>query len=391
MTREEREMRLQIENMKAEARQLVEEHKIEEAEKIRDEIIALTKEADLLADLEAQEIEAAKGKQAGEIKDERDLEERYSEAFFKAFRRNKLSAEDREVLEIKNSLSETGGTPEGSDGGYLVPQDLQTAINTYMRDLPQLRPLVRVIPVNTLTGSRVYEKVATLTAFANITDDTADINEMANPTFEQITYSIKKYAGWMPVPNDLLKDSDQNILAYLAGWIGKKSVVTQNSLILSVLGALTPSTFADQDDLKEALNVTLDPMLAMGAVIVTNQYGFHYLDTLTDGAGRPLVQVDVTQPTQKLFAGKPIRVISTGVLPNVTVDTTTYAPFYVGNFNEGVFFFERQGYQVDTTNIGGTAFRKDRTEIRVIEREDVKAGDADAIVYGRIDITSMIG
>ena len=226
-----------------------------------------------------------------------------------------------------------------------------------------------------------------MTAFANITDDTADIEEMTNPQFEAVTYAIKKYAGWLPIPNDLLKDSDQNIMAYLTSWIARKSVVTRNTLILAELGELESAPFTDYNDIKKAINVTLDPMLTAGAVILTNQDGFQYLDTLEDGTGKPILQVDVTQPSQKLFAGKPIKVISNTVLPS-TVSDTTSAPIYVGNFGEAITMFERQGYQVDSTNVGGTAFRKDRTEIRVIEREDVVTVDKDAIVAGSITVES---
>lgn len=387
MTREERELRVQIESLKAEARKLVSEHKSDEAEAKLPEIEALTKEADLLAKLEADEIQGAQGKQAGEIKDEKEEEKRYSEAFFKAFRKKTLTAEDREILEVRNGLSETGGSPEGADGGFLVPQDIQTAINEYKRSLPALERLINIIPVTTLTGSRVFEKVADMTALVNITDDTADIDESDNPNFEQVTYSIKKYAGWLPVPNDLIKDTDQNIISYLTKWMGKKSIVTRNTLILAILQALTPDEFDDYNGIKKALNVDLDAMLAAGGIVLTNQYGFHYLDTLEDGNGRPILQVDITQPSRKLFAGKPLEVVPNSVLGN---DEGNLAPIFVGNVAELVTMFERQGHQIDSTNIGGTAFRKDRTELRVIEREDVKAVDDEAVIYGQIDVTAFV-
>ncbi|HAN20420.1 MAG: phage capsid protein [Clostridiales bacterium GWF2_36_10] len=305
----------------------------------------------------------------------------YTTAFINVLLRRDTLA-DREVI---NAMTST--VP--ADGGLIVPEDIQTAINEYKRELPDLKRLVNVIPVSTDAGSRVYEKIATMTALENITDDTADIADAGSPQFEAVTYAIKKYAGWIPVPNDLLNDSDQNIAAYLAKWIARKSVVTGNTLIIAILKALTPVTFANYRAIKKALNVTLDPMIAVGAGILTNQDGFQYLDTLEDGTGKPILQVDVTQPTRKLFAGKPVEVISNTVL--ATEGTTTkLAPIFVGNIKELVTFFERQGYQIASTNVGGTAFRKDRTEFRVIEREDVKAVDTAAVIYGKIDVTTAI-
>lgn len=381
MTKEERELRAQAEQIKAEARDLVAKDDLEKAKAKAAEAKAIVEKADLLRDMEQQNLPDPKPAD----KTEQEKAKAYSNAFFKAFRRKKLDADDREALKFMDSLTES----TDADGGLVVPQDIQTAINTYMRALPQLQPLINVTPVSTLTGSRVFEKIATMTALANITDDTADIDEMTNPQFEKVTYAIKKYAGWMPVPNDLINDSDQNIIAYLSQWIGKKSVVTRNSLILALLKAGSPTTFANYKAIKKAINVTLDPMLNAGAVIVTNQDGFQYLDTLEDGTGKPILQVDVTQPTQKLFAGKPVNVVSNTVLAT-TGTTTKLAPIFVGNFQEAITMFERQGYQIASTNVGGTAFRKDRTELRVIEREDVKTIDSGAFVYGQIDVTSVL-
>lgn len=384
MTREERELRTQIADLKNEARTLVSEDKMTEAKAKAKEAENLAEKADLLANLEDTQ-NPGTPLPAGEAKDEAEQEKQYKNAFFKAFRGKKLTADERGAIDVHNAMSESAD----ADGKLLVPQDLQTAIHTYMRTLPELQSLINVVPVSTLTGSRVFEKIATLTAFANVSDDTADIAEETAPTFEAVTYAIKKYAGWLPVPNDLLNDSDQNIAAYLAQWIGKKSVVTRNSLILAILNAITPTTFADYKAIKKALNITLDPMLATGAVIVTNQDGFQYLDTLEDGTGKPILQVDVTQPTQKLFAGKPIKVVSNTVL-TTSGTSTKLAPLFVGNFAEAITMFERQGYQIASTNVGGTAFRKDRTELRVIEREDVKAVDTGAVIFGKIDVTSVL-
>jgi len=381
MTREERELRLQIEALKNEARQLVSEDKLEEAKAKVKEAEKLAEKADLLAKLEADDLNNVQVPK-GEKKDQDEMKALYRKAFFKAFRRQTLTQEERDAV---NALTAT----EGEDGGLLVPEDVQTAINQYKRSLPQLETLIEVVPVSTASGSRVFEKLATMTPFANITDDTADINEMDHPKFEPLTYAIKKYAGWLPVPNDLLKDSDQNIIAYLRNWIARKSIVTRNTLILDILTDGTAVSFADYKDIKKAINKTLDPMIAANAVIVTNQDGFHYLDTLEDGTGKPILQVDITQPSRKLFAGKPIEVVANSVLAT-TGTTTKKAPIFVGDLKEGIVMFERQGYQIDTTREGGTAFRKDRTEIRVIERENIKAKDTGAFVYGEIDVTSVV-
>lgn len=375
----------QMESLKAEARQLVEENKLVDAKAKAAEAKNLKEQIDLMDELDGFSIDNNKGKPVGETKDEKEQEERYQNAFFKAFKNKSLSADDREVIEIKNSLSES----TDADGALVVPKDVQTKINEYKRTLIDLSQLATIEGVTTLSGSRVLEKLATMTPLENITDDTADIAEMTNPQFETVSYALKKYAGWLPIPNDLLKDTNQNIIAYLTRWIGKKSIVTNNSLFMAILTALTETTFADIKGMKKALNVTLDPMHAMNAKILTNQDGYQYLDTLEDGNNRPLLKDDISQESGKLLFGKQLIVVPNSQLPT-TGTTTLLAPMYIGDFKDGVIKFDRQTYEIASTNIGGTAFRKDRTEMRVIEREEYKAWDAAAIVRGKIDVTATV-
>lgn len=399
------DLKATLESLKNEAIELSknETATVEEIEAKREEIKNLKAKISLQEELEAKEVNqvvTSSNKIGGEKMNVKDiinkvnnkeelakeevsyLAKSQKKAFLNAIR-GKASNEDIEVLD---ALSETGGTPEGSNGGYVVPQDIQTQINEYKRSLPDLTAYINTESVGTLSGSRVYEKIATMTSLANITDDTADIEDMGNPTFETVTYSVKDYAGFMPIPNDLLNDSDQALEAYLVKWIGRKSVVTRNSLIIAILTALTPVTFADWKGVKKALNVTLDPIFKASARIITNQDGYQYFDTLVDGQNRPLLQPDATRDGGSLLFGKQLEVI-----PNTVLATSgNYAPVFVGNLQEAITMFERQGIVIDSTNIGGTAFRKNRTELRAIEREDIKSIDTDAVVYGKINVSSVV-
>ena len=389
MTREERELRNQASTLKAEARDLVSKNDMTSAKAKAEEAKNLIEKADLLAELEEKE-QPKNQITAGEEKDLLERKQRYQNAFMKNFRGVKMDAEERQLLNEGEEPPVTGLHSEPDEnGGLLLPKDVQTAINQYKRSLSQLEPFITVTPVTTLRGTRVYEKLATMTPLEELTADDQDIPETDNPKFESISYKIRDFGGWLPVPNNLMNDSDQNILAFLQKWFARKSVVTRNKYILDILRALTPTTFADYKAIKKALNVTLDPMLSASSILVTNQDGFQYLDTLEDKNGKPLLQVDVTQPTQKLFAGKPVKIVGNNVL--TTIGTTTkLAPIFVGSLEDAATMFERQGYQIATTEVGGTAWRKNRTEIRMIEREDFQPVDKDAVIYGQIDVTSVL-
>lgn len=390
MTREERELRNQASTLKTEARELVAQNDMKKAKEKAEEAKNLIEKADLLAELEEKEPLPGEPLSKGEKTDLLERKQQYQNAFMKNFRGTKLNDEERKLLNEGEEPPVSGLHSEPDEnGGLLLPKDVQTAINQYKRSLSQLEPFITVTPVTTLSGTRVYEKIATMTPLEELTADDQDIPETDNPMFESISYKIRDFGGWLPVPNNLRNDSDQNILAFLQKWFARKSVVTRNKYILEILTALSPTTFANYKAIKKALNVTLDPMLASSAIIVTNQDGFQYLDTLEDNTGKPLLQVDVTQPTQKLFAGKPVKVVGNNVLAT-TGTTTKLAPIFVGSLEDAATMFERQGYQIATTEVGGTAWRKNRTEIRMIEREDFKPVDKDAVIYGQIDVTSVL-
>jgi len=382
MTKQQQEYMNKIEATRTEGRELFTAGKKVEAKAKAEEVKNLEGELRVILDLESK-TPPNPGQSLEVIKTVEDKQKAYKSAFLKAFR-NKANKQDYEIL---NALDTNIGT--GVDGGLLLPQDIQTKINRFKVSLPMLESLINIIPVGMIAGSRVFETIATMTPFANITDETADIEDMGNPNFQAITYAIKDYAGYLPIPNDLIQDSDQAIEQYLVTWIARKSVVTRNSLILGILNTLSKVLFADWKAIKKAINISLDPMLALGATIVTNQDGYQYLDTLVDTMGRPLLQPDLTNLGAVRLFGKSVVIIPNTIL--LTTGTTTkLAPMIVGNLNELMTMFERVGHQILSTNIGGTAFRKNRTEMRAIEREDVKLIDVRAAIYGTIDVTAVV-
>ncbi|MEC0477317.1 phage major capsid protein [Bacillus licheniformis] len=303
--------------------------------------------------------------------------------------------DDIAKTEVKNhvklfaSALRTGKVPQplaamkegvDEDGGLIVPQDISTKINEKRRQFDTLANLVDVIPVSTNKGSRVLEKLSDITPLVNL-EELADIEELENPKFENIKYSIKDYAGILVLSNDLLADTQEALLQYLSNWLAKKSAVTRNTLILNQLGTLAKTTVSKQDDIKDILNVKLDPAINATTKVVTNQSGFNVLDKLKDAFGRYLLQPNPTDPTKKLLFGKPVSVISDKYLPNGGTKTTPKYPLIIGDLKEAVKLFDRQQYSILTTNVGGKAFYRNSTDMRIIEREDVVLWDTDAVVY----------
>lgn len=392
MTKDLRALLQKLENARQEARSLLMEDKTEEAKKMMSEIRSLQEKVDIQRELEDAETRDFGGGEhkvggKGEERDMKELETEYRSIFLQGIRRKRITEEQRSVIREyeKRAVMNEGGTspaiPDG-DSGIVVPQDIQTRINELMREWNDLSQYVTVENVTTLSGSRVLEADADMTPFADV-DEYGIIQETDNPKFTPVSYKVKKRAGYLPLTNELLQDNDANLLGYVTNWIARKAAHTRNVHILALLKTLTPKALADLKAINSVLNVDLDPAISRSSVILTNQDGFNWLDNQVDGMGRPILMDDFTQPGRKLFKGRPIAVVSNRNLPS----DGTNAPLIIGNLKQFMVLFNRQFFELASTREGGDAWRRDTTELRTIMRDDYVKWDAEAAVFGQLDIT----
>ncbi len=391
MSKKLRELLQALETEKAKVRGLLKEDKVLDAEKAMEKVRDLQKEVAIEQELEAledQTLDGAAPIDHNHNRTDKDLEAEYKRVFLKGLRRQRITADDHSIINEYRAAMHEGGITTDTDGdtGIIVPEDIQTRINELSRTLNDLSKYVRVETVNTLSGSRVLEKDEDMVPFA-VVDEYGEIQETDNPKFTPVTYKLVKRAGFLPLTNELLKDTDQNILSYVTNWIAKKHVVTKNSLIIAILNSLSKKNLTDIKAIKKVLNVDLDPAISLSSTIITNQDGFQWLDEQEDANNRPLLQDDITQPGKKLFKGRPVVVVANRTLPS-TGTTTVKAPFIVGNFKELMVLFTRGVYELASTNIGGDAWRRDSTELRTITRDDCVKWDEDAAVFGQLTIST---
>lgn len=276
----------------------------------------------------------------------------------------------------------TEGTP--ADGGLIVPSDIQTMIREQMRALNPLSELFTVETVSTNTGSRVRDTAPT-NGFTKVAE-MGTISKDDKPAFTKVEFTVEDYALIVPVSNDLLNDTDQNLLAYLSRWLGKKAVITENKLLLTLLTALDGAAASITETgalktIKKLVNTSLDPIFGVSASFLTNQSGFNFLDSLEDGNGRPLLQVNPADRTQYMVGGRAVHVVSDAVLPNKTT-----APLYVGDFKSFGTLFRRQTMEIASTNVGGNAWNTNSTEVRAITRLAVAKFDDKAVAAGKITL-----
>jgi HK97 family phage major capsid protein len=294
------------------------------------------------------------------------------------------SAERYQLL--MDALTETGGVPVGAEGGLLLPTDFDTTIREFRRLAVDLSEHVTVEPVMTLSGWRAMEVGAAALPFAEIFEtpvppQTERLAEMESPTFTRVVYTVRDFGGYLPIANNLLSDTPAAIMRYLGRWIGRKTSLTNTSLVMAIVNALVPVVVANQvdvfDAITTALNVTLDPAISVSASIFCNQSGFDIMDQMVDGVGRPFLQDDPTNATRKLYKGRPIVVVPTAQWANLAGPARTRIA--VGDGRELAMLFDRQPGELATTLVGGGAWRNNNTEIRYIMRADIQAVDTAAV------------
>lgn len=283
---------------------------------------------------------------------------------------------------------------EGSnvDGGYTVPEDIVTRVETLRDAKASLRQLVGVENVSTSKGRRTFKKRSQQTGFSKVAEG-GKIAKKDSPQFKVLNYTISKYAGFMPVTNELLEDSDENITAVMTEWIADEARVTDNKLILEAIKKNATVPLSGLDDIRKALLVTLGSAFLPTSKIVTNDDGLFWLSTLKDANGRDLLSPIPSDPARMQISVGAV-VVPVRVFPNADLPSSgTKVPFILGDLQEGIRLFDRKSLTMLSSNVAVAgdfnAYEQDMTLIRAILREDVQQRDTEAYLYCELDTSAV--
>lgn len=329
----------------------------------------------LYQDHEARKADQAKGKVIDDIRKTNE----YAQAFAKALRsgvkvKNAWGVEA--FAPLTKALTETGGTPEGSDGGFLVPQDFDNMIHEYEKEYLDLSQFFTVETVRTLTGWRAVEQGKRKPLPVILEAQT--IGRDDQPKFDKVTYTVKKYGDRLPVSSELLQDNTAGLLRFLAGWFAPKYILTKNTLLLNLLKGLEKSVElpagGEAKALRRALISKLNTAYSAGAVLLTNQNGYAGMDGWEDKNGRSLLVPNPADPNVYRLGGRRVVYGDNDLIP----DEEGKAPIYAGSFRAVGTLFVRQGIEVAATDVGGDAWATDTWELRGLCRMDAAAMDKEA-------------
>jgi HK97 family phage major capsid protein len=426
MSKELREIYNKIDSKKVEAKALIASGNLDDAQKVKDEIVNLRKEADIMQELEAED----KGEIANKLANEGSTSDAPAPTPIKDL--TAMNSEEKDKLEVKAFAKALAGKPltdienstlssnRDSEGGYIIPKDVRTRINELEKEHVSLRSLVSVESVSTLSGSRVIEVDADTVGFEELSELEA-INQMNGPKFELIEWKIRTLGGLMPIPKDLLDDETGGLVNYLASWILRKRYATDNKMILNEDGSngsqgiigcsklkkdmkasdrlferIVTETPITYKEVKSIINKGFRRPIAKKSKIVTNQSGLDHFDGLEDKNGRPYLTGDGTEAFPYKFKGRVIEVYDDETLPNMTREevlgdtdeSTKYdelIPFIIGSFKSALKLYDRKKTSVKTSSEAG--FKTNSVLLRAIVRQDTRIWDNRAlkVVFSPVD------
>lgn len=139
----------------------------------------------------------------------------------------------------------------GVTGGFLVPDEYQTTLQTVSNRLALVRPRATIIPVSVEHGSMPALDIfqtptagsgATAEAAGVTTTQTAEGAELTEtePVFKQIEWTIKKQGGYTISSMELIEDSPVSIEAVLTQLFGIAMAQKEDQLFLHGTGSNEP-------------------------------------------------------------------------------------------------------------------------------------------------------
>lgn len=374
MNKRMRELQALIAQKSAEAKGYTEgEGKdIAKAQAVLDEIKELEKELNVLAELD----KVNKGAVPTDPVPGAEKKANGFNLIAKMLHRKSLNETEKAAL-VSGTNSENGET-------YLVPEDVKAEINELRKSYVSAKSLVTVETTDALAGSVTYE-AGTPAGLADFDDGDAIAEETG------VKFALKKFTiAWkgkiIPVSRILLGAAKASLMNYLNRWFVRNAVISENAKIFATLKAGynggTPKAVAGWKALKKSITVDLDPSCLINGAIATNQSGFACLDAEEDKDGRPVLQCNPANPTEKLFQGMVVHVFPDAQLPNIDA---SHFPMIYGDTKAGATFVEHQNLEFTISE--HFLFNKNQNCLRVIEGFDVMSTDTDAYIYGSFSAT----
>ncbi|MFC4770668.1 phage major capsid protein [Enterococcus hermanniensis] len=247
---------------------------------------------------------------------------------------DKKTNETRSINQFIRTKGEKRDGLTTVDAEAVIPIDRITKPEKQPETVVDLRQQVGRVPVTTGTGSYPILKANKnkMIAVAELVKNPA----LANPEFTKVKYEIETYRGYIPVSQEALDDSDVDLAGLVAEHIQRQSLNTSNAAIAAKLQTATAVSVTGIDDLKDIVNVKIDPAYAIK--FVASQSFFNELDKMKDNDGRYLLQQDVTVASGYKLLGRELVVMADDVIGTAVGDKVAF----IGDPSLFAKYFDRQ-------------------------------------------------
>lgn len=247
---------------------------------------------------------------------------------------------NEEVLAFEQYMKSKGAKRDNvksDDVGVTIPEDIKYIPEKEVKTVQDLSELVEKTSVSTASGK--YPILKRANAKFNTVAELEKNPELARPEFETINWEVETYRGAIPISQEALDDSVANLTAIVSENINEQKINTLNERIGEVLKAFNPTSVSNVDDLKEIINVKLDP--GYDRQIICTQSFYQKLDTLKDGNGRYLLQDSIINTAGNTVLGMNVTVVRDDLLGK-----NGDALAFIGDVKRGVLFADRTDVSV---------------------------------------------
>lgn len=219
------------------------------------------------------------------------------------------------------------------DNEAILPKDIVYSAEKELKTVVDLRQFVDVIPVTTMSGT--YPVLENVSEVFPTVEELEKNPELAKPKFNKVDYKIQTRRGALAISQEDIDDA-VNVDGIVADQMAQRDINTSNAAILEKAKTMTAKKISSFDDVKQLLNVDLDP--AYSKVIVASQTFYNWLDTLKDNNGRYLLQDSITSASGKVLSGN----VPVAVVPDTQLGKQGDSVAFVGDLKRAVKFFDRK-------------------------------------------------
>lgn len=355
-----------------EARSLINDGKLEEAEKTIAEIRALdsdkkeeSKKEDTNKEQEAEKEQEAKKEDPKDEAKKEDKEEESKDKKEEPEKKEERSAkiegeitqmekvildgkeQQLEETEVRSFLDyvrsrdvstrafDTTGV-KSADASAIIPEEIITKARKLPETVVDLRNKVTVQNVSHASGT--YPILKPNKAILVSVEELKANPDLDKPQFDDVDYKVLTYRGQLAVAQEALDDSDDNLGGIIANHIQRQALNTANAKLGALLRTAEEVAATSLDDIKTQINTGFDP--AYGLELLVSQSFYNEVDKMKDGEGRYLLQPTVAAGTGKSLFGVPVTVLADDLLGEAKGDKVAF----LGDPKAFAVYFNRLSY-----------------------------------------------